>query len=393
MLSKAKSLEYEQLYKKLLEYPEENLPVWVGYLASFLNVSNGKVKNILSYFDATDIFLGSIDVQKKLLHERMSLKSKEREASRSVEYKEQLRKHLSIKGRQQYDNLSLEEKKNYRNRTFLNNWTPEKEEQRRQSISITESNKTIEEKNEIKEKRKATLASKSEEEVYEMRKKQSESLKNTLSKLSEEERLLRNKKTGEGRKKAYEKESPEHRRKTAQKISDTCWKKYKVKWFTLCGKIRNSGRMRSNINKKIEEYLQANNIKYETEFIIDNRSYDFKIGNYLIEIDPSATHNVDWVPFGDQVEKKLDVNYHKNKTELAIKNNYICLHIFDWMNLSDYLLDILENNIYLEKDKMQEYYYDLKNCKLVTEEDYTNCEDKKIVKIIGDGYKICKRAK
>ena len=49
--------------------------------------------------------------------------------------------------------------------------------------------------------------------------------------------------------------------------------------------------------------------------------------NILIEIDPTYTHNVvgnHWNNSG------IDKNYHIDKTHMATKHNYRCIHVFDW---------------------------------------------------------------
>lgn len=48
----------------------------------------------------------------------------------------------------------------------------------------------------------------------------------------------------------------------------------------------------------------------------------------MIEINPTATHNATWSPWNK--EHGLDKHYHADKTDLAIKNGYRCIQVWDW---------------------------------------------------------------
>lgn len=110
------------------------------------------------------------------------------------------------------------------------------------------------------------------------------------------------------------------------KINQTCLKKYGVNW--ACQRM--DARVYSNDskpNKKFAKLLDKYNIKYEREFVLNNYSYDFKINDILVEINPWATHNIDWSPFNNPVKK----NYHKKKSDIAINEyGYKCICIWDW---------------------------------------------------------------
>ena len=90
----------------------------------------------------------------------------------------------------------------------------------------------------------------------------------------------------------------------------------------------------SKINQEFSKYLNDNNYKTELEFSINKFSYDIHIldTNILIEIDPAYTHNSTKGPYfnGKQLNGK-DKYYHYNKTKLALENNYICIHKFNWI--------------------------------------------------------------
>ena len=114
------------------------------------------------------------------------------------------------------------------------------------------------------------------------------------------------------------------------KYQKTLWDHYKVEYGCLTPNCINASHgNNSKPNKYFADKLTALNIPYQTEFILDTKRYDFKIDNILIEIDPSATHNINWSPFGNQ-KTKVDKNYHLEKTLIAEKYGYSCIHIFDW---------------------------------------------------------------
>ena len=113
---------------------------------------------------------------------------------------------------------------------------------------------------------------------------------------------------------------------------------------------KNHGRT-STIEDIFKNLLIKNNIKFDVQFYLNDNGkkyyYDFKIGNILVELNPSATHNVNWNPY--QVTP-IDKNYHYNKTQAAVNAGYRCINIWDWDNF-DVLLNILNNNksIYARK--------------------------------------------
>lgn len=83
----------------------------------------------------------------------------------------------------------------------------------------------------------------------------------------------------------------------------------------------------SKPNRDFADLLGTNNINYEREFRCGKYSYDFKIGNNLIEINPTATHNTHFNPYG---KNKINDTYHANKSNLAVRNGYHVIHVFDW---------------------------------------------------------------
>ena len=131
-------------------------------------------------------------------------------------------------------------------------------------------------------------------------------------------------------------------------IRNTFRKNYGVEYACFLPQAQNLKNKESKPNQKFLELLEKNNFKnIDREFVINNYRYDFKINNYLIEIDPSYTHNSTYGIFG---EEPKDKNYHLNKTLMALKNDYRCIHVWDWDD-ENKIMDILHDKekIYARK--------------------------------------------
>lgn len=113
-----------------------------------------------------------------------------------------------------------------------------------------------------------------------------------------------------------------------EKVSKTCIKKYGVQWNCMREQAHNSRNFNSKPNEYFANILKENNILFSREFACGKYTYDFKIDDTLIEINPSATHNINFNPFSK--DKIISKNYHKEKSLNALKNGYRCIHIFDW---------------------------------------------------------------
>lgn len=126
-------------------------------------------------------------------------------------------------------------------------------------------------------------------------------------------------------------------RTNIEKIKETCLTKYGVEYACMRPEARQYSN-NSMPNRKFEELLKQHNIIYAKEFALENYSYDFKIDDILIEINPTITHNVHINIFGDEPMSK---DYHLNKTECARKNKFRCIHIWDWDDL-DKIVNMLK---------------------------------------------------
>ena len=123
----------------------------------------------------------------------------------------------------------------------------------------------------------------------------------------------------------------------SEKREQTCLGKYGAKCVLISNRCKNSFKNNSKPNQEFAKQLEGRKISFTREFPIENRAFDFKVGNILVEINPYATHNSNW---GIDGKVGKDINYHREKTDLAEKYGYFCLHVWDWDNRSK-ILDFL----------------------------------------------------
>ena len=116
-----------------------------------------------------------------------------------------------------------------------------------------------------------------------------------------------------------------------------------------------AGREMTEKEKAFARKLTEVGLEFEREFpIVDDEYrfvYDFKVGNTLIEINPSETHNVT-KPF--KGSEHMSIDYHLKKSLCAIKHGYRCFHIFDWQDPDKYVKLLLpRKSIYARKCKVK----------------------------------------
>lgn len=119
-------------------------------------------------------------------------------------------------------------------------------------------------------------------------------------------------------------QSPEVKETLSKNVND----KYGVPWYCMHPNCRVYSTNDSVPNRTFGRLLAENNIEYTTEFIIERKSFDFKVGNVLIEIDPTPTHNIRWTPFNK--DSGIDPRYHRSKSDVAERHGYRCIHVWDW---------------------------------------------------------------
>ena len=121
-------------------------------------------------------------------------------------------------------------------------------------------------------------------------------------------------------------EHPAMSEEVKQKTVETNRKRYGVDYTCLVFSGKYNGND-SSYNRSFAKLLDDVGIAYEREFLLEKYSYDFKVGNTLIEINPTATHNTHFNPYG---KNRIDVNYHRDKSTLAKDGGYNVIHVFDW---------------------------------------------------------------
>ena len=94
-------------------------------------------------------------------------------------------------------------------------------------------------------------------------------------------------------------------------------------------------------------------IDFEREFALGPYIYDFKIDNYLVEINPFATHNSTW---GYRNGKPKLPNYHYNKTKYAKINGYECLCIWDWSDKEE-IFKLIQNGYKTKQNDKKIHIY------------------------------------
>ena len=116
-----------------------------------------------------------------------------------------------------------------------------------------------------------------------------------------------------------------------QNISNTVQHRYGVPYYCMTEDCRQSnGHTVSKVNNNFCKLLSKYNLQCTQEFRIGTRSYDVKVGNALVEINPTASHNSYINVFTGTLKQNADINYHIDKTLLAEQNGYRCIHVWDW---------------------------------------------------------------
>lgn len=121
---------------------------------------------------------------------------------------------------------------------------------------------------------------------------------------------------------------PQVKQQIANSLKETFLERYGVEnYWARPDAIRSAGSKDSTANLAFKELLEANQLSYIAEFPLGGKWFDFKVDNYLIEINPTPTHNSTW---GIYSTEGLDRQYHKQKTDIATNAGYRCIHVFDW---------------------------------------------------------------
>lgn len=130
--------------------------------------------------------------------------------------------------------------------------------------------------------------------------------------------------------------SPAQVQEIKEKMAKTNMERYGVPYACMREEYHRFKGSDSQFNLNFEKKLQSLGIEYEREFALDKYLYDFKVGNKLIELDPTVTHNS---TKGIYNSEPKDKSYHLLKSKVARDNDFHCIHIFEWDN-EDKIIDL-----------------------------------------------------
>lgn len=135
----------------------------------------------------------------------------------------------------------------------------------------------------------------------------------------------------------YEVDNISKSKQAIEKRIKTNMKKYGVAGAFLLPEY--SAQRISKTNLRFEKLLTENDMLCEKELQVETKYFDFHIlnTNTLIEINPSYTHSTQPTHYGSYRDKY----YHRDKTELAERNGYRCIHVFDWDDW-DKIIDLVK---------------------------------------------------
>lgn len=178
-----------------------------------------------------------------------------------------------------------------------------------------------------------------------------------------------------------------------EQIKNTCLQKYGVPYYCMTPECRNiSHGSYSKINERVKSLLKQKDIDFQNEFSLRNYVYDFKIGNILLEINPTYTHSIDIAYHNKRTKLKMDYHYLKSKN--ALDNNFLCLQVFDWQNLEE-VLDNIINGFYsactMHQREIRIHYVNLQTKEHLIN---VNIKDEEKIRTLGfvrvrdDGYDI-----
>lgn len=121
--------------------------------------------------------------------------------------------------------------------------------------------------------------------------------------------------------------NPSKSEEVKETIRKSCMEKYGVPYGCM---VEGAKPHRiSKINRSFAAKLSGLSLDCELEFRIKNKYYDIGIPSIktVIEIDPSYTHNTEGA---NHFHRKISEQYHLEKTLIAERNGYRCIHVFDW---------------------------------------------------------------
>lgn len=158
----------------------------------------------------------------------------------------------------------------------------------------------------------------------------------------------------------YAQQNKDISRKSIESMTKTCMEKYWVPFPCLTDWCINSSTMISKVNLKFADMLNSYGFSTSLEFNIWGRSYDIKVWNTLIEINPFPFHNSTRTAINSWRRKPISNDYHYNKLKLARDNNYRCIMVRDWDDVEKitYLLDDNKETLYARNCELKQINYE-----------------------------------
>jgi hypothetical protein len=141
-----------------------------------------------------------------------------------------------------------------------------------------------------------------------------------------------------------------------EKIKETCIEKYGVPFNCMRQECRIASTTISKVNNLwFEELSKITSEEIEKEYVIGTKSYDLKIGNLLIEINPTVSHNVTYsyryFINNTHDNKPIPRNYHYEKWNLANENGYQLISVFENMD-NNKILSIIKSKLGKNENKI-----------------------------------------
>lgn len=170
-----------------------------------------------------------------------------------------------------------------------------------------------------------------------------------------------------------------------QLTKQTCQEKYGVDLPCLSPNcMKTNPTNNSKISDEFYNFLLDSGFAVEREFVLGSYTYDFKIGNILLELNPTFTHTC----YNTGVYPPKNKYSHYNKSKFAKDNGYICICVWDWTNWNNIIKQLKSPGLQMFESEIELYY--VKNKIKVKS---SNPEDKLLLKdnylpIYTDGFII-----
>lgn len=185
--------------------------------------------------------------------------------------------------------------------------------------------------------------------------------------------------------KHYGVEYPQQNKKIREKTIKNNIEKFGVPY--TCMLSNNGFSTDSGPNREFAELLEKHEIEYEREFFIERYYYDFKIEKYLIEINPTITHNSYRCAFSAVPKEK---EYHYRKTRIAEKHGYACIHIWDWIDKDAFIKSLKNKKLSIKDNKnVCVHWYNMKTKSYIANEhDFEKMIENGYLPIYDDGHEL-----